>query len=308
LHPLSGATYSIADELSQIMKSTVLLILLIIVANFDGQAQAPGTYKAAKNDSTERKSELNASLRYTSDYYFMGMADSTAAPYLSPTISYIHKSGISLRSSLSYLTAKDQQRIDLITLSGGYDYYHKNFALGASLSQYFYSDLSYVVASEMTTYLNAYAGYDFQLFTLFSNASIGVSSSADLFLGFEIDRTFYAIRNHLRITPSLSMNAGSQQYYNEYYLYRSSQGGNGPGKGPGHSGTTSNQVIESTSFKILDYEAGIQVVYKINKIRFFVSSVWLMPVNPATLITDTGIMEEELKNGFYWSSGLRYTF
>lgn len=161
MHPLSGATYSIADELSQFMKSPVILILLIMVIDFDGLAQAPGTYKAAKNDSTERKSELNASLRYTSDYYFMGRADSTAAPYLSPTISYTHKSGFSLRSSLSYLTAKDQQRIDLITLYGGYDYYHKNLALGASLSQYFYSDLSYVVASEMTTYLNAYAGYDF---------------------------------------------------------------------------------------------------------------------------------------------------
>ncbi|MDZ7648540.1 MAG: hypothetical protein U5K54_15875 [Cytophagales bacterium] len=44
-------------------------------------------------------------------------------PYLSPALTYYHKSGFYLHSSVSYLTAKGEGRIDMMTLSGGYDYY-----------------------------------------------------------------------------------------------------------------------------------------------------------------------------------------
>jgi hypothetical protein len=109
------------------------------------------------------------------------------------------------------------------------------------------------------------------------------------------------------------MNAGTQHYYNEYYAYRSAQtGGSGSGKGKG--GTTlppttqTLQVLESDQFKILDYEAGLNVTYKIDNVRLFVSSTWAIPVNPATLVNDQGEYEEELNNGFYWSTGIRIKF
>jgi hypothetical protein len=267
------------------------------------------SYKSQTNDSTADKSELRIGIRYTSDYYFMGRADSAKAPYLSPSLGYYHKSGLSIRSSLSYLTASGESRVDLYTVSGGYDYYGRKFAVGISISEYIFNDLSYAVQAEMSTYLNAYGGYDFSAFMLYADASLGFSESTDVFLGAEINRTFYAIKNKLRITPAVYINAGSQKYYSEYYASRSTQTGLGKGKGAAQPTPTNQtaQILESDIFQILDYEADVQVSYKIKNVRFFISATWTFPVNPAKIVTDTGTSEEDLKNGLYWSSGVRLT-
>jgi hypothetical protein len=298
------------------MKSiSILLLIFIIVLNNSDKAWAQ-SYKISSYDSLYEKSQLRIGLRYTSDYVYMGRSDSAKAPYLSPSVSYYHKSGFFVRSSLSYLTAKGEGRIDMITLSGGYEYYKNNFALGASVSEYFFSDLSYNVMAEMTTYLNAYIGYDFSLFMIYGDASLGMSEGSDLFAGVEINRTFYLLKSKLLITPSVYMNAGSQQYYSEYINYRSAQTGSGGGYGKGKGGgtvsgsstTPTTEVVESNQFKILDYEAGLMATYKINNIRLFASSTWTFPVNPATLVNDQGEYQEKLKNGFFWSSGIRIIF
>jgi hypothetical protein len=297
------------------MKSFNFIFLFIVVAImllFATIASAQ-LYKYQVYDSIVDKSELRVAVRYSSDYYYMGRADSAKAPYLSPSIGYYHKSGLFIRSSLSYLTASGEGRIDLYTLSGGYDYYGKKVAAGFSVSEYFFNDLSYAVQAEMSTYLNAYAGYDFSAFMLYADGSLGFSEGTDVFLGAEINRTFYLVRNRLRITPAVYINAGTQKYYSEYYNSRSTQTGAGNGKGKGQGGNTTPptqtvQTVESDKFQVLDYEADLQVSYKIQNVRFYVASTWTFPINPSTVVSDQGTYEEELKNGFYWSSGVRVTF
>lgn len=221
----------------------------------------------------------------------MGRADSAKAPYLTPSIGYFHKSGFSIRGSLSYLTASGDGRVDLYRLSGGYDYIGDKIAAGISISEYFFNDLSYNVQSEMNTYLNAYVGYDFSAFILYTDASLGFSEGTDVFLGAEINRTFYALRNRLRITPAVYFNAGSQKYYREYYSNRSTQTGTGFGKG-GHakqlSPTQTIQISESEKFQLLDYELDLLVSYKIRNIRLYASTTWTFPVNPSNVVTDQG--------------------
>jgi len=262
-------------------------------------------------DTVSEKSDILIGVRYKSDYYFMGRSDSAKAPYLSPYVGYYHKSGFFVRGAFSYLTAPGEGRIDLITLSGGYDYYGKKFAAGLSATEYFFSDLSFAVQAEMSTYLNAYAGYDFSLFMVYADAGLGFSDATDIFLGFEINRPFFALKNRLRITPAVYLNAGTQHYYDQYYNRRSSTTGAGMGKGKGsmgQQGTTQNgQIVESSEFKVLDYEADLQISYKIQKIRVYFSTTWTFPINPATIVTDQGTFPEDLKNGFYWSTGIRFT-
>lgn len=282
--------------------------MVVLITSLSTRMTYAQLYKSQVYDSTTDKSELRIGVRYASDYYYMGRADSAKAPYLSPSIGYYHKSGLSIRSSLSYLTASDEGRIDLYTLSGGYDYYGKKVAAGFSVSEYFFNDLSYAVQAEMSTYLNAYAGYDFSVFMLYADASLGFSESTDVFLGAEINRTFYALKNKLRITPAVYINAGTQKYYSEYYNTRSTQTGSGKGKGGQQTIPTQDaQILESEKFQLLDYEADLQVSYKIQNVRLYISTTWTFPVNPSTVVTDTGTYEEDLKNGFYLSSGVRLT-
>ena len=280
---------------------------LFITSFVDAQTYSLWTY-----DSTLNTSETRIAVGYSSDYYFMGRADSAKAPYLSPSIGYYHHSGVFARGSFSYLMTPGEGRVDLITLSAGYEYFAENFVAGLSLSEYLFSDDSYAIPSEMSTYLKGYAGYDFSLVMLYVDASLGFSDYTDVFLGAEINRTFYFIRNTLRVIPAFYINAGSQHYYNEYYTKRGNQTGAGKGSGkggqqpPAQSGYV--EVQESEKFQLLDYEAELMVVYKMNRIRLYASSTWTFPVNPSTIRTDQGTYVEELKNGFYWTSGVRFTF
>ncbi len=125
----------------------------------------------------------------------------------------------------------------MYSLSGGYDFYRNKFAAGISVSEYFFNDSSYAVQAEMSTYASAYAGYDFNLFMVIVDGSIGVSSEKDIFLGAEISRSFYLFRDRLRLTPSFYTNFGTQNYYRDYYTNRSittgGDGGKGDGKGKG---------------------------------------------------------------------------
>jgi len=293
--------------------ATIGLTLLVTVL-VDSHVLIAQSHSLYTIDSVAEKSQLRVSLRYTSDYLYMGRADSAMAPYLSASIGYYHKSGFFVRSGLSYLIAKGEGRIDMISMVGGYEYYKKKLFAGTSLSQYFFSDESYNVMAEMNTYLNAFAGYDLSVVTLYTDISIGFSDGTDIFLGIELDRTFYMFNYKLLITPSVSMNAGSQNYYSQYVNYRNSQtgawGGKGKGGGgqPGGSSSQTIEVQESDKFKILDYEAAIDLTYKIRNIRLFASSTWTLPVNPATLVDDQGEYTENLSNRFYWSTGVRIIF
>lgn len=289
--------------------------ILMLLLTWTGWAQ---TSRKVPYDSVETKdrSEVRVGLRYTSDYFFMGRNASTPAPYLTPSLAYHHKSGAFIRGSFSYLTAEEQQRIDLISFTGGYDYYGDKLALGASLTEYIFSEESFVVQAEMSTYLNGYVGYDFGVFMLFADASLGVSDASDLFLTFDISRMFFTLHNHLSISPSLAMNMGTQRYYSEYYEYRSPQSGfNGRGYGKGSGGqqtqtqpTAEVYIQESDQFQLLNYEASLQLTYKFDPFRVFAIGTWTFPVNPATIVVDGITQPETLSNGFFWTTGIRFTF
>lgn len=285
-------------------KISFLLLLMGFV--FFGTIDSKAQQSLIAQDSVYDKSEFIVGMSYSSDYLYMGRADSLKAPYLSPSIAFYHKSGFYAEASMSYLVAANERRVDLVTLSGGYDYYGDNFVVGAYISEYFFNDDSYVVNAQMNTYLNAYGGYDFSWFMLYGNISMGFSDGVDVFLGGEINRTFYLFGNHLQLTPAFYVNGGSQQYYDQYINKRVSQGGSGIGN-PGGS-QSGSQLLESDQFKLLDFEADVTINYTYKKLDVFLIPTFTFPVNPATISTDTGVYEEELSNGFYWTIGISYTF
>jgi hypothetical protein len=227
-----------------------------------------------------------------------------AAPYLIPSIAYYHESGFFIRGYFSYLTAKDQNRIDLYGFEGGYEYTGEKVLLGTSLSQYIFSDASYVVQAEMNTFANVYAGYDLNVLRL--------SDNTDVFATVDASRTFYTLKNKLLIMPSFTIQAGTQKYYDQYYQYRSPQSGfgrdgGGNGKGPGGSPQPMPEVsiLESDKFQVLNYQTSIQLTYKLNRFRFFVIGNWVFPVNPATVVVDGQTEKEMLNNTLYFTTGIR---
>ncbi|MEO9482467.1 MAG: hypothetical protein ABJG47_03440 [Ekhidna sp.] len=267
----------------------------------------------ASDDSVKhsKSSYLLIGLSYNNDWVYMGRSDSLASPYMMPNIEYNHKSGIFISSSLSYLTSKSIQRVDLISIMLGYHYSNDVTSSGISAIGYFFNDDSYNIQAEMNLYASAWFIYDFDLVEAGLSAAIGLSGTADGFSSVELRRSFYLLNGDLKIRPGIEANWGTQQYYNEYLQYRSSSFGNNhmKGKGPGGGqGAGSTVVVEKVSkFRLLDYEFSIYAQYDLNEILLYSEATYAVPFNPAEVTIDDVTFEESLGNKFFWEAGISYS-
>jgi hypothetical protein len=263
----------------------------------------------AKNDSTllgngNDGSKFNLRLNYTSDWIYAGRKDSLATPYLTPSILYAHKSGLFVKGFLSYLTT--DKRVDVWGLGAGYRGSSKNVYWGISGEARFFNDSSYAVQSAVSSLLNAYIGYDLPWIESTVDVSGFFGDASDVLVGLELGKTFYLDNYRFSIYPNAYGLWGTQQYYNEYYTYKSTSQRKKQGQGettppPVLSGTT---MEEATKFKFLSLELGIAFRYQINKIRLHFIPSYAIPYNAASFVTDNAISKENLKNTFYYNVGI----
>ena len=288
--------------LSIFLFSTIPLVLL-------GQDPVKTTNDIVNEDF----SYFLADVSYISDNVFMGRRDSIAAPYLFPSIGYYNKSGFFADASLSFLTGSEANRVDLLLLSTGYIFNLNKFSGGISGTAYFFNEESFNVMSSVLGDLTGIVSYDFEVM----EASFSLSgyfndgSSTDIITGLMLDRTFYAINKNLMIDPSISLYAGTQHFYQQYY--NSSRLGNRKGNGMGNSGSGAAEpnminIDEVEKFKVLNIELAIPFHYSYRHFFFSFYPMMAFPQSSATIINEDTIVEEDLKPVFYWSAGISYWF
>lgn len=268
---------------------------------------------SVKEKSSEGKSFILADMSYMNDAVFMGRRDSITAPYIFPSIGYYDKSGLFLDASASYLTSSDENRVDLFLISAGYLFDSDKLSGGISGTKYFFDEDSYNVKSEILGDISGFLSYDLKLIEVSLTASsyFNDGSSADFFAGLMLGRTFYAADKKLLIMPIISLHAGSQYFYQEYYS--TSRFGNRKGKGMGAGGSepsvnTSVEIAEASKFNVLNIGLSVPLQYYHKSFIFSFSPVWAFPQSSATLTTEEGIFKEDLENTFYWSAGISYWF
>jgi len=266
-----------------------------------------------KEKSNDNESYLLTDISYINDAIFMGRRDSIAAPYIFPSIGYYDKSGFFTDVSASYLTNSDESRFDLFLLSAGYMFDSKKWSGGISGTAYFFNEDSYNVQSETVGDITGMLGYDLDAFeiTLTASSYFNKESSADIFTGLILDRTFYTADNSLLINPSIAIYAGSQYFYQEYYS--TSRLGSRKGQGKGSSVTepsisTNVEIKEASEFSLLNIELSLPLQYYHKQFIFSVTPTWAFPQTSATITTEDTVITEELENVFYWSVGISYWF
>ncbi|MBL7739276.1 MAG: hypothetical protein JNK14_08645 [Chitinophagaceae bacterium] len=299
----------------RLVKFPVLfLMVLMIVYKLPAQSRSADT---AKSKPAFSNSYAQAGVNYISNTVFAGRKDSVAVPYLSPSISYSHKSGVFAKGSLSYLTSAKESRIDLYTLTAGYVYSKNNFIAGVDATKYFFNSSSTNVRSGMSGYAALFTGYNFKdIFTTYVDGMVIFGPASDFILGLELNHPFYAAHDRLKITPTIYTNFGTQNYYNEYYSTKRSGSGGGGGYGNGNGGpggsgsteTTTLSVVESAKFQLLDYEFSLPVSYTYKQLTVFCTPVLAIPVHPSLITSGGQTTREELSNTFFWSAGIGYKF
>jgi hypothetical protein len=276
----------------------------------------------AQQDSTERKlPSLQVSLAYQSNSVYLGRKDSLKLPYLIPGIRYTASSGFYAETSAFLLT--NENRLDALSLDAGYEFGKGNFFGGLAADAYIFSPQSVNVRAEASTSLNAYAGCSLPFLEPGVNASLVYGNgSFDYLAGASLQHNFTSRNEVFSFTPALYLNAGTQNYYNEYYRQRKYNSGSGKGRGKGKGASGSTAVVNaeasaSSAFKVLDYELEGKFEYTVKHFSFSFNPQYAIPQNPSAITittktaagaTTTQTFTETISNSFFWTFGVNYNF
>ncbi len=291
------------------MKSIVRLTMIAMLSFLHGIAQ--NNDNIVKEFLSKDASYILTDMSYMNDAVFMGRRDSIAAPYILPSVGYYDSSGFFADASLSYLTATNEQRVDLFLLSAGYLFDAKKWSGGLSATGYFFNKESYNVQSEMTANLSGLISYDLDVLaiSLALNSFFNSGSSTDVFSEIMLNRVFYADDRRLIMQPSFVVQLGTQNFYEAYY--QSSRYGNRKGKGIGGQNQMSSSTLtlrEATEFNLLNIGLSIPLQYHFSSFIFSFTPNLSFPQSSVTIRLDDTVIEEKLESIFYWSVGISYWF
>lgn len=261
----------------------------------------------SQEDST-KKATLKFDLSYVNNSVYLGRKDSSELSYFTPGIFYTAPSGFFASANLSFLM--QESRMDAATLEAGYDYAKGNFDASLSAAKFFYNNQSVNVKSTVSAGLNAYLTYETPYLTPALNGSISFGNNQpDYFAGFGLEHSFYA-GNALTVTPSATANGGTQNFYDGYYKLRKG------GKKKLASASVTQETLNASAFKILDYELAADLTFKANNFSFFATPVYAIATNPNVIVTtvyrpngavlSSQSKVENLSNSFYCTVGLSY--
>jgi len=288
-----------------------LTILFLFLVQINLLAQ--NNKNSASGIAASNESFFLTDVSFINDAVFMGRKDSIAAPYIYPSFSYFDKSGFFADASLSYLTKSEENRVDLFLVSAGYLFEKKKFTAGFSGTAYFYNEDSYNVRSETVGDLSGFLSYDLKVAeaSVLASTFFNKGNSADIFIGLMLDRTFYSQNQKFMANPSLTVYAGSQYFYQEYY--KTSRLGNRKGNGSGAgismaSSAAEVEIIEVSKFQLLNVALGLPVQYQHKHFIFSFSPVLALPQSSATIVSEDTLIKEELESTFYFSAGISYWF
>ena len=257
-------------------------------------------------EASKKTSQVRIGVSYVNDYVYAGRTDSLTSPYLTPYVSYYHRSGFFCKGAISYLTGKSENRIDLVNLMIGYGFYSAGLFGGASTNLLAFNKESYAIQSEVSASANGYLGYDVGLFDLTADVSTLMGKELDIISGLELNKIIHIYKNRFTLNPTFYAIGGTQQYYGEYYTYRSSSAKARFGRRPGgiNNGNTEPIIVvnETSSFKILAFEMSLPIHYTANKLKFSFIPQYAIPVNPSTITVNEITTSEEIKNRLYFTA------
>jgi hypothetical protein len=301
------------------MKRTTISILFCTLmlgtfAQVDSADTRIDSTKKADSVVPALKSYFTAGISYLTNSIYNGRKDSVATPYITPTLGYYDKSGFFIDGALSYLSRAGSSRIDLFNIDAGYDFDIGNFDGEISGSKYFYNSQSTNVKSEVSASLLASGGYDFAYIKPTIEAGINFGKKSDYMLTFGLEHGFYMAKDKLLITPTVTGSGSTQNYYGSYFNKRKI---GGKKKASGITYDVSADVVDASKFKMLDYQFSLPVIYIVKKFSFILSPAFVIPVNPALVVTQlkpetgntatiTREKNEVISNTFYCSFGLSY--
>jgi Bacterial protein of unknown function (Gcw_chp) len=259
----------------------------------------------------EKSSYFHAGVDYQSNSVYLGRSDSARLPYLTPSVGYYHSSGLYAQTSLSYLAASGSSRVDLYNVEAGYNFKHNNLSGDLAVSKYFYNQQSENVRSSVnwnTRFDLVYTVPD--VVNFLGGAGIDFGTYTDYTASIAASHVFSLLDDDLEISPAITLNAGSQNFYKAYQSKKE----NAAAKKRRNKNPVLVDISQASAFRLLDYEFSVPVSYDLDKFGFNAALTYALPVNPAIIditIPATGnhrSVQESLANKWFFTAGVTYAF
>ena len=273
----------------------ILFVFSLLAIYTTGIAQTPDSSATEKLDS----SHFKASLTYLTNNVWQGRKDDEILPYLTPTITYTHKSGLYADVGVG-IVPYNGAGFDLVMLEGGYDKdLGKRFSLSLYGGKYFYATKSNSVRSASGGSASAGLSYtpENDLFSLTETGGLNFADKTDYASTTELQHHFYlGSDGQYSISPEVAVNAGTQNYYSSYIedipVKR---------KKNGATVTRNYAVMNASKFQVLDYELSCPLEYDAKKWGLTVTPYYAIAKGPVSYRTMPGnrLITENLTNSFY---------
>jgi len=261
-----------------------------------------------KDTKTPTASYFKAGIDYLSNSVYNGRKDSLTTAYYSPTIGYFDKSGFFISGTVSWLSTSTESRIDLFGIDLGYDFSISDKVTGGVYgNKSFYNQSSTTVNSGVKGSLGAYLTYDPGVISLTGGIDATFSKATDIGTNAAISHEFYMgeVGDQWSISPTIGMNAGTQNYYQDYFQDRKKS------LKPLRILSSNNiKVIGSDKFTLLDYELSLPVSFDGKNWGLSFKPYYAIPVNPVSVSLNNGATykTEQLENSFYAEVGVYIKF
>ena len=199
----------------------------------------------------------------------MGRTAPVATPAFEPSAKFTFKSGLYLSASLAYLPNNKTQKLDGGDIGAGYNFdITDDLTGGVSYTQLFNNPNSTRIASAISSTASAFFDYDIgDIITPSIGGDYNFNKQGipnDAFFNFGLSHDFivdkiFGNKNYLFISPTVTGNAGTQNFYDAYITKKVFKNK----KRSANQNTLITDFEKNTSqFKMLDYEFSVPVEYK----------------------------------------------
>jgi hypothetical protein len=256
----------------------------------------------------KKRSYFRAGITYLSNNVYLGRKDSVPLQYLTPKIGYYAKSGFFVEGSAGILSNSGDSRFDMFSLASGYSFSAGDYDGEFTASKYFYNNQSTNVKSEVKASLEYYNSYDFGFISPTILTTLNIGTKVDFASAFGLEHSFILISDQMEVTPTLLVNASTQNYYDNYYKKRRFAMKR-KGKVPASNiAAISGEVLNASTFKVLDYEASLPINFETGRFKLSFTPTYAVPVHPAEVVVTTKLTDgtstthtgfEKIKSTFY---------
>jgi hypothetical protein len=309
---------------------------LIVFFTFMGIGISSFAQHTTATDTSAKKTQIkelfvNAGLQYISNLTYAGRRDESSVPLLLPTLTLVSKHGFFL-SAIGYFDLNGSKSgAEGLSVTPGYVFgfdSKKYYGGTVSATKFFITGSSPIILSSFDATIDGqlYANPDdIVKLTVGGSYRFDKNNAHDIINTAELSKEIFAVKtgptklNGLKFTPTATLYAGTQSFYQTYYtqsqVTRSVEAPqkqtpinilfpNQPKQTIITQTVTQENQREVKQYKLLAFSGSVPVTYVINKVQISFTPYLIKPFNQVDYVSNTS------KNGLYFlfTAGASVTF